>query len=150
MEEIIRLNLRLQSMNRKSIWGMIASMLLAVTGCQKEVGEQLQGKWQLKTVEQSGRVTSVDTVWYNFQSESLFMYQVYWAERDSFVHQYGYKTQPGADVIRIELTNYPRPKGDFLPFTDWENEVRVFSVEKISGKRLVLQCENRTYHFIRF
>lgn len=128
----------------------IVCVLLMQAGCQKELSRQLQGKWQLKTVEQSGQVSSVDTVWYNFQSESLFMYQIYHAGKDSFSHMYGYKSQPEENRILLELTSYPRPVSEFLPLTDWEDRSRMFTVEKITGKRLVLHSDSKTYEFIRF
>jgi hypothetical protein len=137
-------------MSKKRNQGVLVCALVMLIGCQKEFSNQLQGKWQLKTVEQSGNVTPIDTVWYNFQSESLFMYQVYRAETDAFIHQYGYKTQPDENVIRLELTAYPRPVNDFLPVTDWGEGTRTFVVKKINGKHLVLQCDDKTYRFARF
>ncbi|MDR3269419.1 MAG: lipocalin-like domain-containing protein [Tannerella sp.] len=137
-------------MNNKGIWGIVICVLWTLTGCRKEISEQLQGKWQLKTVEQSGRVTNVDTVWYNFQSESLFMYQVYRAESDVFIHQYGYKTESDANTIRLELTSYPRPVDDFLSVTDWEERAHTFTVEKINAQQLILRRDDKTYCFIKF
>lgn len=137
-------------MKTKGLWGIAVSVLLTLTGCQKELSRQLQGKWQLKTVEQAGQVSDVDTVWYNFQSKSLFMYQIYHADKDSFSHMYGYKSQPEENRILLELISYPRPVGEFLPLTDWEDRSRTFTVEKINGQRLVLHSDGKTYEFIRF
>ncbi|MDR3260554.1 MAG: lipocalin-like domain-containing protein [Tannerella sp.] len=137
-------------MNKKGIGGTVACLLLIATGCRKEVSESLQGKWQLKTIEQAGSVTGVDTVWYNFQSESLFMYQVYYAGADTFSHQYGFKTPTDADAIHLELISYPRPVDDFLRLTDWEERTRTFTIEEINGKRLVLHSDDKTYDFIKF
>jgi hypothetical protein len=137
-------------MKTKGLWGIAVSVLLTLTGCQKELSRQLQGKWQLKTVEQAGQVSDVDTVWYNFQSEALFMYQIYHADKDSFSHMYGYKSQPEENRILLELISYPRPVGEFLPLTDWEDRSRTFTVEKINGQRLVLHSDGKTYEFIRF
>lgn len=125
-------------------------MLLTLTGCQKELTRQLQGKWQLKTVEASGQVSYVDTVWYNFQSEALFMYQIYHVDKDSFSHMYGYKSHPDENTIHLELTSYPRPVDEFLPLTDWEGRSRTFTVKKINSKRLVLYGDHKTYEFIQF
>jgi hypothetical protein len=125
-------------------------MLVALTGCQKELIRQLQGKWQLKTVEEAGQVSNVDTVWYNFQSEALFMYQIYHVEKDSFSHMYGYKSHPEENTIHLELISYPRPVAEFLPLTDWESRSRTFTVKKINSKRLVLYSDNKTYEFVQF
>ncbi|MDR2764507.1 MAG: lipocalin-like domain-containing protein [Tannerella sp.] len=137
-------------MNTKGFWRMVLCALLMLTSCQKELTKQLHGKWQLKTIEQAGHVSNVDTVWYNFQSEALFMYQIYHVDKDSFSHLYGYKSQPEENKIHLELISYPRPVGEFLPLTDWEDRSRTFTVEKINGKRLVLYSDNKTYEFIQF
>jgi hypothetical protein len=120
------------------------------TACEKEVSDQLKGKWQLKTVEEAGRLTPVDTVWYNFQSESLFMYQIYHPQVDTFSWIYGYKTQPESNIILLELPNWTIPVIDFLPLTDWNGPVRTFSVDKINRKTLVLKGDDKTYSFDRF
>ncbi|MDR0756612.1 MAG: lipocalin-like domain-containing protein [Tannerella sp.] len=136
--------------NRKYVYlGTVALWLFAV-GCRNETSDMLKGKWQLKTVEQAGAVSTVDTVWYNFQSESLFMYQIYFAGKDSFVHQYGFKTQPETRTLQLELISNPRSLKTFLPATDWEDGIRTFNVKKITGNRLVLSGDGKEYVFIRF
>jgi hypothetical protein len=123
---------------------------LFLAGCEKEVSDQLKGKWQLKTIEEAGHQTPVDTVWYNFQSESLFMYQIYHPKVDTFSWLYGYKTQPESNTIHLELTNWTISKEDFLPFTDWKEPARTFTVEKINRKQLILKGDDKTYSFDRF
>jgi hypothetical protein len=137
--------------NRKyACVGTIVLWLLA-GGCRKEeTGNMLKGKWQLKTVEEAGAVSTVDTVWYNFQSESLFMYQIYFAEKDSFAHQYGFKTQPEAHTLQLELISNPHPLKAFLSATDWKEGIRTFTIKKITGNRLVLSGDGKEYVFIRF
>ncbi|MDR1454520.1 MAG: lipocalin-like domain-containing protein [Tannerella sp.] len=137
-------------MKTKGFWSISVCLLLTLASCQKELTRQLQGKWQLKTVEEAGHVSNVDTVWYNFQSEALFMYQIYHANKDSFSHMYGYRSQPAENRIQLELISYPRPVDEFLPLTDWKDRSRTFTVEKINGKRLVLYSDNKTYGFIQF
>ena len=136
--------------NRGSIRFSILLSCLLLTACEKEVSDQLKGKWQLKTVEEAGRLTPVDTVWYNFQSESLFMYQIYHPQVDTFSWIYGYKTQPESNIIQLELPNWTIPVIDFLPLTDWNGPVRTFSVDKINRKTLVLKGDDKTYSFDRF
>ncbi|MDR0349097.1 MAG: lipocalin-like domain-containing protein [Tannerella sp.] len=136
-------------MNRQFFY-LIASTLLAFAGCQQNVNSRLQGKWQLKTVEHEGIVTSVDTVWYNFQSESLFMYQVFYAQKDSFMYRYGYATYPEESVLNLELESYAGPLNTFLPYTDWRDYKRTFSIDKIKGKQLVLRDQDKIYSFKKF
>ena len=129
---------------------LMLCLLLLLAGCEKEVSDRLKGKWQLKTIEASGNMTPVDTVWYNFQSESLFMYQIYHPAADTFSWLYGYKTQPESHVIHLEFISWTITKEDFLPFTDWEESARTFTVDKINSKQLVLKSEGKTYTFDRF
>ena len=70
---------------------LIAFCVILFVSCSKDTESKLFGKWQLQKVEASGDVQNVDTVYFNFE-HSLFMYQVYVTEIDSFRHQYGYNT----------------------------------------------------------
>ena len=137
-------------MNKKICALFTVCLFLLLAGCEKEVSDRLKGKWQLKTIEASGNMTPVDTVWYNFQSESLFMYQIYHPAADTFSWLYGYKTQPESHVIHLEFISWTITKEDFLPFTDWEESARTFTVDKINSKQLVLKSEGKTYTFDRF
>jgi hypothetical protein len=124
---------------------------MAGGGCGHETHDMLKGKWQLKTVEQAGTTATVDTVWYNFQSESIFMYQIYSAARDTFAHQYGFKTHPGGErTLLLELISYPIPLDRFLPATDWEERTRAFTIESVTRNRLVLAGEGKIYSFEKF
>ena len=125
-------------------------IFLLLSGCEKDISDRLQGKWQLKTVEEAGQKTVVDTVWYNFQSEALFMYQIYHPAVDTFTWTYGFKTQPESNLLHIELANWTIMKEDFLPYTDWKETARTFTIEKITGKQLILSSDGKTYLFDRY
>lgn len=137
-------------MNRNILASITICICLIFTACEKEVSDRLKGKWQLKTIEEAERLTSVDTVWYNFQSESLFMYQIYHPAADTFSWAYGFKTQPERHIIHVELINWTNLKEDFLFFTDWETPERTFTVDKINRNLLILKSDNKTYTFDRF
>ena len=77
---------------------LIAFCVILFVSCSKDTESKLFGKWQLQKVEASGNVQNVDTVYFNFE-HSLFMYQVYVTEIDSFRHQYGYNTLEGEKNI---------------------------------------------------
>jgi len=132
------------------VFGISVFLFLFLNGCEKEISDRLHGKWQLRTIEEAGHKTSVDTVWYNFQSESLFMYQIYHAHVDTFAWIYGYKTQPETHIIHLEMFNWTTLINDFLPFTDWKEPARTFSVEKINRKQLILKGDEKTYTFDRY
>jgi len=129
--------------------GMLLIAWLCVA-CRHEVSDRLMGKWQLQTVEVQGSIAQVDTVWYNFQSESLFMYQIYRPLSNDYFYTYGYKVQPEEHTLKLELTNYTILVKDFLPHTDWPNARRTFTVDYIDGRRLILHAGDTTYTFRRY
>lgn len=123
--------------------------LLSLIACGDSLERQLEGKWQLKTVEQNGQIETVDTVWYNFQN-SLFEYQVYVPAIDSVRNMYGYKTLVGDQHLELELVSYFITIKDFLPLTDWSSPKRTFQIEESTGSRLTLSGEGKTYTFKKY
>ena len=123
--------------------------LLSLIACGDSLERQLEGKWQLKTVEQNGQIETVDTVWYNFQN-SLFEYQVYVPAIDSVRNMYGYKTLVADPHLELELVSYFITIKDFLPITDWSAPKRTFQIEESTGSRLTLSSEGKTYIFKKY
>ena len=123
--------------------------LLSLIACGDSLERHLEGKWQLKTVEQNGQVETVDTVWYNFQN-SLFEYQVYVPAIDSVRNMYGYKTLADDQHLELELVSYFITIKDFLPLTDWSSYKRTFQIEESTGSRLILSSEGKTYTFKKY
>ena len=91
----------------------------------------------------------VDTVYFNFE-HSLFMYQVYVPQIDSFRHQYGYNTVEDEKTLRLELENNPGPISKFLPYTDWSSAIQTYTIDKLGSKQLILSREGKTYTFRKF
>ena len=125
------------------------SGLLSLIACGDSLEHHLEGKWQLKTMEQNGKIEIVDTVWYNFQN-SLFEYQVYVPAIDSVRNMYGYKTLADDQHLELELVSYFITIKDFLPLTDWSSPKRTFQIEKSTGSRLILSSEGKTYTFKKY
>ena len=123
--------------------------LLSLIACGDSLERQLEGKWQLKTVEQNGQIETIDTVWYNFQN-SLFEYQVYVPAIDSVRNMYGYKTLVDDQHLELELVSYFITIKDFLPITDWSAPKRTFQIEESTGSRLTLSSEGKTYIFKKY
>lgn len=131
----------------RNIWIVVCVILFAA--CSKDTESKLFGKWQLQKVEANGVVQDVDTVYFNFE-HSLFMYQVYVAEIDSFRHQYGYNTLEGDKTLLLELENNPRPIHKFLPYTDWDSSKHTYTIDELKSKQLILSSEGKTYTFRKF
>ncbi|MDR1644499.1 MAG: lipocalin-like domain-containing protein [Tannerellaceae bacterium] len=130
------------------IIGYVAAFLLFAS-CSREIGDRIDGKWQMQQIEADGKVWNVDTIYYNFQT-SVFMYQIYRPLSDSFSHCYGFKTMETDKQALLELTDYGVVISKFLPQTDWETPIRRFIVEEITAKRLILQSDGKRYIFRRF
>lgn len=126
----------------------IACLSIALLSCNK-VEHNLEGKWQLKTVEAGGAVQTVDTVWYNFQT-SLFEYQFYVPATGNYSTNFGYKTLDGDTKLELELIIEGDPATSFLRFTDWTSPKRTFTIDKSTATRLVLSGDGKTYTFHKF
>ncbi|GAB6395238.1 MAG: lipocalin-like domain-containing protein [Bacteroidales bacterium] len=125
-------------------YGWIAPLLLW-TACSKSTNSLLEGKWQLQQIEADGGVQQIDTVFYNFQT-SLFMYQIYHRSAENYSVCYGYKTLTEEGELLLELLD-----ASFLPSTDWVKSPQTFTIEKVTGSRLVLSGEDRKrYSFRKF
>lgn len=133
-------------MTKKILMALAVFLLWA---CNNETEDKLFGKWQLQKVETNGDMQQVDTVYFNFE-HSLFMYQVYVPQIDSFRHQYGYNTVEDEKTLRLELENNPGPISKFLPYTDWSSAIQTYTIDKLGSKQLILSREGKTYTFRKF
>jgi hypothetical protein len=131
-------------MSHTLIAGLAGICLLAFTACSNDITDKLDGKWQMRQVETGGNVQQVDTVFYNFQT-SLFQYQIYNPRTDGYSVRYGFKTVTDGELF-LELET----SDDFLKQTDWDSAARAFTIEKITGKELILTGEGKRYTFRKF
>lgn len=132
------------------ILGIIGAIMIlwCMPSCDKQE-HQLEGKWLLTRVEESGEITPVDTVWYNFQT-SLFQYQIYDKASNTYKSCYGYKVMSDDHSLDLELTFDYEAVQEFLLWTDWEGAKRHFIIESISHRELRLLDGERRYCFSRF
>lgn len=128
---------------------LIAAATIILAACNDDIEHKLEGKWQLQQVEANGELIQADTVFYNFQN-ILFMYQVYIPDSNKYVLQHGYSTLKEDNQLTLELSNDPRPKEKFLPYTDWKSYIRTFTIEESNRKHLILNSEGKRYTFRKF
>lgn len=127
---------------------IIAAVAILMAACNNDTEHKLEGKWQLQQVGANGEVIQADTVFYNFQN-ILFMYQIYQPDSNSVLYRYGYNTVD-ENKLTLELEHNPNTLDKFLPYTDWNSKTRVFTIEKLSGKQLILDSEGKRYIFRKF
>jgi hypothetical protein len=125
----------------------ISLLIIAIIGCSAcndLLITDIKGKWQLKTVEMNDESITVDTVWYNFQSESVFGYQFYYPPKDTFLILLGTRIQ-NEKLITVELES-----SMYLEHTDWVSTERTFTVEELTDKHLILSSEDKIYKFNKY
>jgi len=119
--------------------------LLVFVACDNVTFSPLVGKWQLKTVEKNGVITPVDTVWYNFQSTSLFSLQVFDSQTGDYLAFEGTRMQK-EDLLSISLFFE-----SCVDHSDWNSTNRSFLIVNSSRQRLLLKSEEGyLYSFIKF
>ena len=125
-------------------FGLFIALLLFMS-CENVTFSPLVGKWQLKSVEKNGETIAVDTIWYNFQSKSIFSLQIYSPHFDRYSSYVGMRVQHG-DVVTIDLNDKT-----VVYHADWNNDVRSFTIEELNRKRLLFRSEEGyRYYFIKF
>jgi len=124
---------------------LISILFALFFSCDDIPTSLLIGKWQLNTIEKNGVEIPVDTVWYNFQSVSVFAIQIYTPQLDTVYMNKGARKQVDNDLF-IELESEA-----YLYLTDWDSASRSFTIEKVNRKNLVLLSkEGYIYSFIKF
>jgi len=127
---------------------LIVISILLFFACSKDEQSKLSGKWQIQQIEMNGNVVPVDTIYFNFES-SLFQYQIYSPSSNSYKSWVGYNSVNDGNQLLLELNDQNNIK-QFLHLTDWSEGKRLYTIEKLTNKRLTLSSENRTYTFRKF
>jgi len=130
------------------VWIVLVTGILFMA-CSEETKTRnnLHGKWQLQQIESNGHVEKVDTIYYNFLT-SLFEYQIYIPEKDTCIICYGFNYIEDDDQLLLELAGTGIDA--FLSSTDWPSYKRMFKIEKLSGKQLILSNDQKQYTFRKF
>lgn len=131
---------------KKCFWVCLA-LAGVLLGCSDE-DHKLEGKWQMQRMEVNGEVLPVDTVYYNFQN-SLFMYQIA-NSINSNMQAYGYKQTDDGDKLALEIDVNQIDMAYFYEKSGWTEPLRVFTIDKLSGSKLILSDNGRKYYFRKF
>lgn len=140
---------------------LITSLLVILWfSCSDEPEHRASGQWQLKTMEKNGIVSKVDTAFFSFQRASVFAFTVLKNEHEIQL-SYGYMEVPAENQFKLSLDTAKNEDGYYKNMTDttylrlygWtleDNFQQVFTVEKITGKELVLSGNGITYSFNKY
>lgn len=126
---------------------LISVVLIGALVACSDDDSKLEGKWQMQQMEVNGEVMPVDTIYYNFQNK-LFMFQV--ANGVNDVYAYGYKTLEDDKKVVLEIDPEKNDVNAFLQKSGWETNPCIFSINKLSHSKLILQHNDKIYTFRKF
>ena len=111
----------------------------------------VDGMWQLKTIEnKTGDIQTIDTVYYNFQSQRLFAYtqlNTLPMQSDSTLIIYGHVCFPAKDRMFIQMDSSQEGWFWMLP---WQSQNISYFIRKLTSKEMILENEGDIYRFIKF
>jgi len=107
---------------------------------------ELQGKWQMD---------NADSVFFNFQN-NIFLYQIY-IKKDEMSNGYGYYSMYGDTGLELRLLReYSSLSLDHLRWdtlssvTGQDTIFKLYRIEKLTGKQLILKTNNEKINFHKF
>jgi hypothetical protein len=114
--------------------------------CSDDIESRIEGQWQLKTMEENGVVSQVDTVFYSFMRGRVFSYTLLTNPDETLVY-YGYVDNLSEEKIPINIDN--AYIDDLMKISDWQRKQRTFDVLHVNDKNLTLSADNKIYSFKR-
>jgi hypothetical protein len=132
----------------KKILFCLFIMLSGIYACSDDIENQIEGQWQLKTMEENGVISKVDTVFYSFMSGRVFSYTILLNQDETCLY-YGYidALSDKEILIKIDDEYFLNKSRDFEVKSDWEEQQRIFEIQSINSKKLVLFYGGKTYSF---
>ncbi len=138
---------------KKGLFLVLLLCFIGVYSCSDDIGHQINGQWQLKTVDENGVSTKVDTIFYSFQRGSIFSFTTLVNENEAWI-SYGYVNVLSDNQLLISMDttknadgNYQIITHNFKELSGWNNLYNTFMVESIDGKNMVLSSEGKIYSF---
>ena len=129
---------------KKRILFCITVILFGIYACSDDIEHQIDGMWQLQTIEENGITSPIDTVFYSFMKGKVFSYTILKTPDAANVF-YGYIDALSEKEMLINID------GKFFQSlkenSDWEEPQRVFGIENINSRELVLSSGGKTYSF---
>ena len=130
--------------------------VLGICSCSNDVGHQMNGQWLLKTINENGTISQVDTVFYSFQRGSIFSFTTFLPEtnQEETTVSYGYVTLPSEkemfiamDTSRYSPNYFKNISPYFLQLSGWDNYYQLFRIEFINNDNMILSIKGKIYTF---
>jgi len=141
--------------NRVLLVLLVCVSVFSIYSCSDDTDSQINGQWQLRSVNDNGSVTNVDTLFYSFQRGKLFVLtNLPLSVPGAAYLSFGYvdfmtdnKFSISMDTTRNEDGYFRIIEQDFLGIAGWEYYVKEFTVESIDGKYMTLSSGQKVYSF---
>lgn len=128
-------------------------LVLFLTACEDRDIPNMNGMWQLKTIEQADRTTiAIDTIYYSFQRQAIFSYTRLttdnWGHESTYV-LYGYVDYPSEDKMHILIdSRFDHPS--YHDMLLWKGQEVEYNIISLSSKELILGYNDEKYYFTKF
>lgn len=132
-----------KTMAVRKLFVVLLCALIGLSACDdyRKIDE-FTGKWQLQEIRSSEGVSRVDTIFYNFQSMSLFNYQIMRSTGKPYTSANGYRKVEGNRLL-LELEGANKA-------IDWPDGKKEYIVNKINRKEMILMSDDETYYFNKY
>ena len=134
---------------KKGLFSLLILLIVLLPACSDEAKHRVSGQWQLKTIDNQGMVSQVDTVFFSFQRGAVFALTVL-VDAENTIISYGYLEAPSDEYLKVSLdaTNLHRIHANAWGWNESNQYEQIFTVEKLTGKELILSTDDgRVFHF---
>lgn len=135
----------------KSQFYLCFFLLVFVVSCVDRDIPNMNGMWQLKTIEGvDNSIRPVDTIYYSFQRQRIFSYTI--LKTNEIGHEeawvaYGYVDYPDSERMRIVMDKAYEGAISALLWKDMEVE---YEILHLGSKKMVLGYQGERYSFVKF
>lgn len=127
---------------------LLLGLLIGISSCADDLADDLTGKWQLVQCETPGKeVETIRNVFFNFQKGSFS--SIHLLKDGSYVSFFGTYSLKDAEISIILLPESVE-NGYFETCMGWENGMRIFRIDTLSSKELLLVHADVRYLFRRY
>jgi hypothetical protein len=133
----------------KKLLFLLSIILVFITACSDGDMSDINGMWQLKTIEDAGNhtVQPVDTIFYAFQRQSIFSYTILYEDDNNpatALQIYGFIDFPDNDHLHIQLDKAYHWRA---PYVLWQDTAVIYDIVRLDSKSMILSQGGSIYNF---